>query len=513
MARLTLLSRRGIRPAHSVNAMAEEESPASLHLLHEHARAIFAHALDACRIENAFHDRIRFEGTTLLLEYPPEMGPNQVRQDRPPARIELGKYREILIVALGKAAVPMTQSLLEILPPAPRVRGICSAPSRPARPDPRIRYYAGGHPLPNSDSFRAARGALRLLGRASGETFVIYLISGGGSTLCDLPLDPGISLDDTIAFHQALIASGATIGEMNTLRKHFSAVKGGRLATAAPDALKLTLQVVDVPWHQADAVASGPTLADPSTVNDCRELLERYQLLEKFPASVRSFFSRPDLPETPGDKVAMKQRAQQVKAAVEAGREGTSFTGFSRQPAGLSNWLATLLSNRDLLRAAREKAAALGYEVIVDNACDDWPYEKAAGYLVDRLVELRGRHADRKVCLLSGGEVTVHLDRQPGTGGRNQQFALACALLFHERLRGQPVVCLSAGSDGADGNSPAAGALADPSTITRAQALGFDAQAALDGFDACPLLTALGDSLRTGPTGNNLRDLRILLHG
>lgn len=488
--------------------MAEEESPAPLHSLHDHARAIFAHALDACRIENAFHDRIHFDGTTLLLEYPPDVGP-----DRSPARIELGEYREILIVALGKAADPMTHSLLEILPPALRVRGICSAPSRPARPDRRIRYYAGGHPLPNGDSFRAARRALHLLRHASGETFVIYLISGGGSTLCDLPLYPGISLDDTIAFHQALIASGATIGEMNTLRKHFSAVKGGRLATAAPDAVKLTLQVVDVPWHQANAVASGPTLADPSTVDDCRELLERYQLLEKFPASVRSFFSRPDLPETPGDKAALQQHAERVQGAGEAGSGPTSFAGFSQQPPGFSNWLATLLSNHDLVRAAREKAAALGYKVIIDNACDDWPYDKAAEYLVDRLVELRRQHADRKLCLLSGGEVTVHLYRQPGTGGRNQQFALACALLFHERLPGQPVVCLSAGSDGADGNSPAAGALSDPSTVTRAQTLGFDAKAALGGFDACPLFTALGDSLRTGPTGNNLRDLRILLHG
>jgi glycerate 2-kinase len=488
--------------------MAEEESAAPLHSLHEHARAIFAHALDACRIENAFHDRIHFDGTTLLLQYPPEMGP-----DRPRPRIELGEYREILIVALGKAAVPMTQSLLEILPPALRVRGICSAPSTPARPDRRISYYAGGHPLPNSDSFRAAGHALRLLGSASKETFVIYLISGGGSTLCDLPLDPGTSLDDTIAFHQALIASGATIGEMNTLRKHFSAVKGGRLATAAPNAVKLTLQVVDVPWHQADAVASGPTLADPSTVDDCRELLERYQLLEKFPPSVRSFFIRPDLPETPGDKVAMEQRAEQIEAAGEAGRDQISFANSSQQPAGFSNWLATLLSNQDLVRAAGEKAAVLGYEVIVDNACDDWPYDKAAAYLVDRLIELRRQHANRKLCLLSGGEVTVHIDRQPGTGGRNQQFALACALLLHERLRGQPVVCLSAGSDGADGNSPAAGALSDPSTVTRAQALGFDTQAALKGFDSCPLFTALGDSLRTGPTGNNLRDLRILLHG
>jgi hydroxypyruvate reductase len=152
----------------------------------------------------------------------------------------------------------------------------------------------------------------------------------------------------------------------------------------------------------------------------------------------------------------------------------------------------------------------------VDNGCDDWPYQDAAAYLVKRFVDLRRQHPGRKLCLLSGGEVTVRIDRRPGTGGRNQQFALACALLLDQQMLdqqmpGEPVVCLSAGSDGADGNSPAAGAISDPTTVSRAQALGFVSQTALAAFDACPLFTALGDSLVTGPTGNNLRDLRILL--
>jgi glycerate 2-kinase len=303
------------------------------------------------------------------------------------------------------------------------------------------------------------------------------------------------------------------------------------------------LQVVDVPLHQADAVASGPTLADPSTVDDCRELLERYRLLETFPAAVRRFFSRPDLPETPGDKAALKhrgdkaalkhrgdkaalnqrgdkaalnERAEQAEAVRKAGLKRASFAIAGNGPSGVTDWLVTLLSNDDLLRAARQKAAALGYEVVIDNHCDDWPYDQAAAYLVDRLIELRRLHPGRKLCLLSGGEVTVRLsfnevDRKPGAGGRNQHFALACALLLHERLPDKSVVCLSAGSDGADGNSPAAGALADPSTITRAHALGLDARAALAAFDAYPLFTTLGNNLLTGPTGNNLRDLRVLL--
>jgi glycerate 2-kinase len=460
------------------------------HSLHGDARAIFAHSLEACRIERAFGERVRCEGATLVVEHSPLIQPPM-----PATRIDLSRYRKTLIIALGKAAVPMTESLLGILPRKLRARGICSAPAKPARRDWRIRYYAGGHPLPNQDSFRAARSALRLLRRASDHTFVIYLISGGGSTLFDLPLDPDISLADTIAFHQALIASGATIAEVNTLRKHFSAVKGGRLATAAPQAVKLTLQVVDVPWQHADAVASGPTLADSSTVDDCRKLLDSYGLLKKFPPSVRRFFGQTDLPGTPGDKAALK------RSSADAGVTDRTFTD---RPF-------TLLSNDDLLRAAREKATALGYEVQVDNGCDDWPYEKAAAYLVHRLIELRRQHPGSKLCLLSGGEVTVRLDRTPGTGGRNQQFALACALLFEQHLPAEPVACLSAGSDGADGNSPAAGTIADPATVARARALGFDPQAALAAFDACPLFTALGDTLLTGPTGNNLRDLRILL--
>src|SRR6478752_5360009 len=148
--------------------MAEEHSRASLHSLHEDARAIFVHALDVCRIERAFRDRFRFDGTTLLVQRPLEMEP-----DRPSARFELGGYRKILIIALGKAAILMTQSLLDILPRKLHMRGVCSAPQKPARRDWRIRYYAGGHPLPNRDSFRAAQHALRLLRRASEKTFVI----------------------------------------------------------------------------------------------------------------------------------------------------------------------------------------------------------------------------------------------------------------------------------------------------------------------------------------------------
>src|SRR5208283_5512157 len=157
-------------------------------------------------------------------------------------------------------------------------------------------------PQPNEDSFAAARAALALARKARKDTLVFFLISGGGSAMFDLPIDPRITLEETIAFHQLLLASGAPINEINTLRKHFSAVKGGRLALAAPESMKVSLLVPDVPLRALDALASGPTSPDHSTVAEVRELLAKYDLKAKLPAAIRAFFEREDLPESPGNK-------------------------------------------------------------------------------------------------------------------------------------------------------------------------------------------------------------------
>jgi glycerate 2-kinase len=234
------------------------------------------------------------------------------------------------------------------------------------------------------------------------------------------------------------------------------------------------LLLSDVAPRYLDALASGPTLPDSSTVAECREIVARYHLRERFTPAVRAFFDDPNLPETPA----------LPEAPVEI-----------------------LLSSDDLIDAARTMALTLGYEVVIDNSCDDWDYADAARYLLEHFYELRREHP--KLCLLSGGEVTVRLGREHGAGGRNQQFALACALAVAGPA--SPLVVLSAGSDGIDGTSTAAGAIADETTAARARALGIDAASALARFDAYPLFAALGDTLVTGPTHNNLRDLRILL--
>ena len=445
----------------------------SLDTLHADASAIFDHALKACDIPQAFDRHLRFEGKTLHLQPSPRLKSTE---------IPLDSYKRILIISFGKAALTMLNVLIERLPPKISFRGVCSAPQIFRKRTWRIRYFEGGHPLPNEDSLEAARETLKLLKRARKNTFIFFLISGGGSAMLELPLDPEISLDDTIAFHETLVASGATITEINTVRKYFSAVKGGRLAIAAPEAEKLSLLLADVPLKDLGAVASSPTLPDLSTPQDCFVILERFQLLGKFPQSVREYFEK--LMANP-------------PAPNPAKKEAFAHSQFD-----------TLLSNHDFVNAARDHAKSLGYKVVIDNSCDDWDYRDAAKYLLARFHELRREHP--RLCLLSSGEVTVKIDGPSGCGGRNQQFTLFSAFDLAQ-YPDAPVAILSAGSDGIDGNSPAAGAIADPTTIARAQNFHFDPKATLNNFDTCPLFTALGDTVVTGPTGNNLRDLRILL--
>ena len=323
---------------------------------------------------------------------------------------------------------------------------------------------------------------------ADSTTLCLFLVSGGASAMMELPLDPSISLDDTVAFHRALVHSGASITEINCVRKHFSAVKGGRLALAAGRYPCLSLLVSDVPAGQLDALASGPTLPDSSTVTQCREILTRYDLLARLPPAVRSFFASPGLPETP------------KHAELQA-----------------QSW--TLLDSTDLAVTAEAGARTLGYRTVIDNTCDDWDYKDAAHYLLGRLRDLRHEHPGEKVCLLSTGEVTVHIPAPPsngdggttpphGSGGRNQQIALYLATLLEPS--DSPIAILSAGSDGIDGNSDAAGAVLDDRTLGPDLA---PAREALARFNATPFLAEHDATIVTGPTGNNLRDLRILLTG
>ena len=476
-------------------------SDTALDFLHARATGFFTGALESSSIASAFDRRIRFEGNSMCRLIPDGSGPEV---------INLSQYKRIFVIAIGKAADTMLETLLDRMNRRQGLRGICCTKYLPKKRNWRIRYFEGGHPVPNEESFAAARAALALLKKAKKDTLIFFLISGGGSAMFDLPLDSRISLEDTQEFHQALIGSGAPINEVNTLRKHFSAVKGGRLAIAASDALKVSLLVPDVPLRTLDALSSGPTSPDHSTVDEVHEILVKYDLAPKFAPSVRAFFERQDLPESPGNKAwrpPFLSRFQRVDNSQP--RRFTAAVNLTGEDEAFRDSVfEVLLSSHDLVESARTLAQKAGYFVAVDNSCDDWDYADAARYLLNRFHDLRSQH--RRFCLISGGEVTVTLNRTPGAGGRNQQFALACALeLAH--YPDEMLTVLSAGSDGIDGNTPNAGAIADPTTVKRAVAFGFDPQESLRSFNACPLFTALGDTVVTGPTGQNLRDLRLMI--
>ncbi len=249
-------------------------SDTALDFLHARATEFFTGALEASSIESAFDRRIRFEGNTLKRLIPDGSGPDI---------INLSQFKRIFVIAIGKAAGPMLEILLDRMKRRKGMRGICCTKYVPKKRNWRFRYFEGGHPLPNEESFAAARAALAMLKKAKKDTLVFFLISGGGSAMFDLPLDPQIGLDDTMAFHEALLGSGAPINEINTLRKHFSAVKGGRLAIAAPEALKVSFLLPDVPLRTLDALSSGPTSPDHSTVDEVHEIIAKYDLARKFP--------------------------------------------------------------------------------------------------------------------------------------------------------------------------------------------------------------------------------------
>jgi glycerate 2-kinase len=422
-------------------------------------RRFFDHALAEASIENAFQRHVSCERSVL-----------RVWDDL----YDLNSYSRIFVVSIGKAAHSLVQAVEQRA--GSRFEGIVVSSTEPASQVRGFRYFQGGHPVPNQESVLAASAILKSLNAQNAASLVIFLLSGGGSSMAERLLDDEISLEDLVATYRTLVLSGAPIAEINAIRKHLSAIKGGRLAQAAYPAHQLSLLVSDVPDNMLDALASGPTMPDSTSAGDCYAIAQKYEMPEQFPPSVREVFQRRALEETPK----------------------------SDDPAFVHSRWWTLLSNQTALEAASAAARAAGFTVEVDNSCDDWDYARAADYLLGRLRELRKK--SERVCLISGGEVTVKVTNG-GVGGRNQQFALACA----EKIAGENVTVLSGGTDGVDGNSPAAGAVVDGTTLTRAQALGLNAADHLRRFDAYPFFEALGDAVVTNPTGNNLRDLRMLL--
>jgi hydroxypyruvate reductase len=443
--------------------------------LRDSARAIFDDALAAVDARRAVLEAVRVEGGSLRV-----FG----------ERFELrGHHAKIYSVALGKAAAAMASVLEERLGDA-FACGVLSAPPSDLKLSARWRIYAGGHPLPNASSLEAARAAFELLDEADASTaLVVFLVSGGGSAMLELPRDARVTLEELREMNRVLVSCGAAIDEVNAVRRALSSVKGGGLALRATRATKLTLIVSDVPRGRERDVASGPTLAPDAVSPDAREVVARYGLDSKLPRSIKRALEESDAPRT----------------HVDEGEPSSSRY--------------VLLDNDSACEAATESARARGFAVEWAREVGEQPVDKGAALLVSRLFEMYTceESKGRGVCVVSGGEFACPV-RGRGVGGRNSETALRCAFEFEKALREfngrvtpRGVVALCAGTDGVDGNSPAAGAIAFDTTLRRARERGIDAAKHLNESDAYTLFDALGDAIQTGPTGTNVRDLRILL--
>ena len=427
------------------------------------ARQIFHETLAAIDIPATMQRKLQRQGTALVCGE---------------TSIDLRDFEKLRVVAIGKAAHAMADGLALVLGPSARLQGVVSAPTAARKPLAEMKYFVAGHPVPNAQSWKAAEAILALLQECDQKTMVFFLLSGGGSALVESPLDPRQTLKDIQQVHRALVTCGAPIDAINTVRKHISAVKGGRLAAAARYATKVTLAVSDVPSGKESALASGPALPDPTTVADAMRVIAENSLYDKFPPALRRWLDEGKMPETPkADAVAFR-----------------------------NSHFSLLLGMDDLFHPAHHAAETKGFIACCDNTTDDWPVDAAAEYLLEQLEALRETHAGQRVALIADGEVSSPVTGN-GTGGRNSAFVLVCV----EKIAGKKIAVLSAGTDGIDGNSPAAGAVADGETLTRARAIGLDPADALRRSDAYTFFSGLEDAIVTGPTGNNLRDLRILI--
>ncbi len=428
--------------------------------LDTHAREIFLSALQAVDARAATRRAVSLNNSLLCLG---------------DTTIDIAE-RPVYLVAIGKAAGPMTAGFVDALGDRIAEGIVCGAASAGLNPSWAI--FEGGHPFPTADSIAAARAAVLLLGNTERNALIVFLISGGGSAMFELPVAESITLTDLREANRQLVSCGASIAEINTVRRAFSAVKGGKLAARAPYTDQITLIVSDTNPGDVTSVASGPTIEPNATGGDAREVVQRYGLADSLPSSILKGIARSQVEES----VPVKgQRAHYV-----------------------------LLDNRSALESAAAGARSRGF--IVELALDINEQEIGVGcnLLISRALALWNQNEGKPICLIAGGEFSCPV-RGTGVGGRNLETVLRCAMKLNEMPGVHHWTVLSAGTDGVDGNSKAAGAIADETTIARGERSGLDPSEFLERSDALHFFEPLGDLIVTGPTGTNVRDLRLVL--
>ena len=394
----------------------------------------------------------------------------------------LSRYKNIYIIGAGKASAHMGAAIEEIL--AEKITdGLINVKYGHTVALKKIKLIEAGHPIPDEYGCAGALRILQIAEKAKKNDLIICLFSGGGSALMPLPAPP-LTLSEKQETIRILLSCGTTINEINALRKHMSLIKGGRLAEAAWPATLINLIISDVVGNPLDVIASGPTVGDPSTFQDCMDIIHKYNICDRIPKPVTQFIQngiKQNVPETPKpDTDIFNQTLNMIVA-----------------------------SNMEALSAAKKSAESLGYNTLILSSMIEGDTRQAAHMHTAIAKEIRktGNPVPSPACILSGGETTVTLTGT-GKGGRNQEFALTTAF---DIATEDKMVILSGGTDGTDGPTDAAGAIVDTSTIEKARASGLNPCGFLKNNDSYHFFQTTGDLIKTGPTGTNVMDLRIVL--
>ncbi|MBW1999422.1 MAG: glycerate kinase [Deltaproteobacteria bacterium] len=443
-----------------------------LESMRKQVRELFRAAVESVDPYRAVGEFMALEGEKIILGQAKEQG----------VELDLGQFERILVVGGGKATAPMAKAVEDLL--GERIhKGLINVKYGFTEELKYVRITEAGHPLPDQNGVEGTRRILELLREAGEKDLVFSLISGGGSALLPQPADE-ITLEEKQSVTKSLLECGATIDEINTIRKHISSSKGGQMARAAYPATSINLMLSDVVGDKMDVIASGPFVFDSTSFQDALAIIERYHL-GHIPGSIMSHLergARGEVEETPkeGDPIFEK----------------------------VHNYI--IGSNMQALEAAEASAKTMGYKTLILSSMVEGETRDVAKVhtAIAKEIIRTGRPISPPACIISGGETTVTI-RGDGLGGRNQEFCLAAAI----DLPGVPprVVILSGGTDGNDGPTPAAGAVVDPFTVNRGEEQGIVAREYLMNNDSYHYFEKTGELLVTGPTNTNVMDVRILL--
>jgi len=428
---------------------------------------IFDMALKAVQPGAAIKRHCKFDGKTLFIGH---------------RSYQLARYNNLYILGAGKATAPMAAAIEDMIDEK-ITGGIITVKFGYVTDLKRINLIEAGHPIPDEDGIRGASAILNLAKNVEEHDLILCLISGGGSALLPVPYE-GLTLKDKQDTIKTLLSCGATIHEINTIRKHISKIKGGRLAQAVYPATLITLILSDVVGDDLDVIASGPTVPDSSSFHDCKNIFRRYNIIDKIP--------------------------QNILNHIEAGISGKiDETPKPNDPVFDRTYNLIIGSNVESLISAKEKAESLGYNVLILSSMIEGETRFIAqvhGAIAREIIKT-GNPLPLPACILSGGETTVTISGN-GLGGRNQEFALSASIdIFGQKN----IVMLSGGTDGTDGPTDAAGAFSDTFTLKRAAEMGLDPYRFLANNDSYHFFQKLGDLFITGPTNTNVMDLRIVL--